>query len=411
MQKLTSFGLACALLGACGGSNNGGDDDSGPVGVALPLTSPDGSFYLANLTIASQTFKMDIDSGSTTTAVAESACTTCTGVTPLYAPGAGAVDTHRTASTMYPDGSGWMGEVYTDKIGLGSGTPDVSVSFAGITTQDMFFTDSSYEGILGLGPKFLLETGTTSYLDAVTKAGTVPVMGFEMCGTTGTMWLGGFDSAATSAAMQYTPMVPITNDQPFYALTIDDVALGGTSLGIAKAMYVEHDAQTQAIYYPIVDTGTSLAYLPTAAVNKLLSQVSGASGFSTLFTAAFDSNGCVTAKAGVTAGTIDAMLPSMSISFPSASGADIVLTSSATSSYMFDVGSSMFCFAIGDDGGFGAVLGDTFMRGFVSVIDVQNNQIGFAADSGCGKTSKAEFAAAGTPLVEHGHGPPGLRRH
>ena len=410
MQKLTSLGLACALLVACGGSNNG-DDDSGPVGVALPMTSPDGSFYLANMTVAAQTFKMDVDSGSTTTAVAATGCTTCTGVTPLYAPGAAAVDTHKTASTMYADGSGWSGEVFTDTVGLGGGTPEVAVNFAGITMQNMFFTDSSYQGILGLGPHFLLEVGTTSYLDQVTKAGTVPVMGFEMCGATGTMWLGGFDSSKASGKMQYTPMVPISADQPFYALTIDDVALGGTSLGIDKAMFVEHDAQTKAIYYPIVDTGTSLAYLPTAAANKLLSQVNANAAFSTLFGAAIDPNGtgCTTTKAGVTPAMINAMLPSMSLSFPSASGADIVVTAPAMSSYMFDVGGGMICFAVGDDGGFGSVLGDTFMRGFVSVIDVQNSQIGFAPDAGCGTTSKAEFAAAGTPLVEHGHGPPGLR--
>jgi hypothetical protein len=397
------------LLVACGGNN--GDDDSGPTGVALPMTSPDGSFYLANMTIASQTFKMDVDSGSTTTAVAGMGCTSCTGLSPLYAPTAAAVDTHKTTSTSYADGSSWMGEVFTDMIGLGGGTPDVSVNFASITTQTMFFTDTSYQGILGLGPKFLLEPNTTSYLDQVTKASTVPVMGFEMCGTTGTMWLGGFDPAAASAKMQYTPMVPISADQPFYALTIDDVALGGTSLGIDKAMFVEHDTQQNITYYPIVDTGTSLAYLPTAVANKLLTQVNGASAYSTLFNAAIDPNGtgCTNAKAGVTAAMIDSMLPTMSMSFPSASGADIVVTASATNSYMFDVGGGMFCFAVGDDGGFGSVLGDTFMRGFVSVIDVQNSQIGFAPDAGCAKSKKTQFATEGVPLSEHGHGPPGLR--
>src|SRR5690348_3727149 len=126
LTKLSSV-LLVALLAACGGSSNNGQPDGGtnpdapgtsgdgsmgnpdsgppPQGVyAIPLGTPtgadQGAFYTAPFTAAGATFQLDLDSGSTTTGVAGMTCTTCTGLSPLYTPGSGATDTHKTASTQ-----------------------------------------------------------------------------------------------------------------------------------------------------------------------------------------------------------------------------------------------------------------------------------------------------------------------
>src|SRR3569623_3491413 len=95
----------------------------GSGGYAIPLTTPDQSFWGPQVTIGSQSFMMDLDTGSTTIGDAAMGCTQCTGVTPLYAPGTGATDTHQTARTSYADGSSWSGEIWSDMPGFGHGAP------------------------------------------------------------------------------------------------------------------------------------------------------------------------------------------------------------------------------------------------------------------------------------------------
>src|SRR4051794_4075631 len=119
-----------ALVAGCGGNDNNGVDsapmvDAAPIfpaGAAIPLTSPDGSFYSVLLGINGVNFALDIDTGSASAGIAAATCTGCP-VSPLYTPGTGAVDTHMTAMTQYADGSGWSGEVITDKVGLAHSTP------------------------------------------------------------------------------------------------------------------------------------------------------------------------------------------------------------------------------------------------------------------------------------------------
>ena len=143
-------------------------DAAGPAATAIPLSTPDGSFYTAMVAIGTQMFALDVDTGSTTIGVAGASCTGCTGISPLYMPGGAAADDNRTASTTYGDGSKWSGEVFTDMVGLGSVTPQVGVGFVNITSETSFFDGNMnlYQGIFGLGPSDLLEPGTTSYLDA-----------------------------------------------------------------------------------------------------------------------------------------------------------------------------------------------------------------------------------------------------
>ena len=277
--------------------------------VAVPLESAGGFAYMAPLALGSAgTFQTQVDTGSTSAAVAAASCTTCAsaGVTPLYA--ATGTDEHHTASTEYADGSMWSGEVYRDQATV-AGSPGVALDFASITSQTQFFTDNTYQGILGLGPDELLEPSTTSFMGKTIAAGVAPVMAFQMCPDRGQMWLGGFDPNAASAEPAYTPMLPITNNQPFYGVQIAKLSLDTTSLGTEGAF-----GET------LVDTGTSISYVPAAVMTKLVGAINGASGYKALFgTQKIADGGCVT-TAGVTSAQVDAMLPPMSIQFPDGNG-------------------------------------------------------------------------------------------
>src|SRR4051812_43691932 len=53
-----------------------GDTGSWPKLAAIPLTTPNGVFWGPMLSVGNQSFLMDLDTGSTTTAVAGAGCTT-----------------------------------------------------------------------------------------------------------------------------------------------------------------------------------------------------------------------------------------------------------------------------------------------------------------------------------------------
>ncbi|HEY1817873.1 MAG TPA: pepsin-like aspartic protease [Kofleriaceae bacterium] len=373
--------LPLLAVAACGSGNDK------PSFYAISLTTPDNTFWAPTIHVGGQSFVMDLDTGSTTTAIAGTACTTCSNVSPEYMPGSKAVDQNESASTEYADGTGWMGEIYEDTINLGSGSPDAMFNLVDISTQvvsggiEGFFDGSNdYQGILGMGPPENAEPNTGAYFDTITSptmGGVDPVMAFELCEDGGTMWLGGFDETHAQAAMQYTPMLPISNNNAFYSLDITSMSLNGTVVGMGSDDFEE----------PVLDTGTTFMYLPTNVAQALGDAINtaAAQAFSgQSFDVEAENVSCVQAS-GITDDMVDSMMPPLVFSVPSmGSGADISFSVPALESYLFDGGDGQYCLGVGDGGtDFGGVLGDQFLQGFVTVMDVGNSQIGLALDKGC----------------------------
>jgi hypothetical protein len=378
------------------GSNS--DGDASVALAAIPLATPNGSFYSAQLKVGDQQFALIVDTGSGTMAVAGDGCRACAsaGVSPLYTPSATATDLRKTTSAMYGDGSRWTGEIFDDTAGLAHGTPDVALAFASIASESQLFNDVSVQGILGMGPPQLLEPGTTSYFGKVTTAGVSPVLSLELCGTSGTMWLGGYDDKAVVAAPRFTPFAVASNrTRAFYAIDIDDVKIGGTSLGFGAA-----DFQS-----PVVDSGTTLFYLPTPVFAKMASAIGASAGFQSLFSgkqSALQNGGCISAR-GTTPAMVDAALPKMTVSFPDAAPGALAASFDleATQSYLYFRGNGTYCAAFGDAGPAGAILGDTFLGSFVTVIDVENHRVGFALDQGCSEPRSGLRVVERPPLDLH----------
>jgi hypothetical protein len=417
-MRASSIVAFTLFVAACGGSNNGNNNNnqdidapgsgsgSGsntphdaaldgpnlPSGVyAIPLTTPDDSFWAPALTINGVQYVMDLDTGSTSTGVAASTCTDC-GVTPLYAPGAGATDEHQTASTEYEDGTGWMGEIYQDTISLENGSPNGTLNIVGISTQVVgnmgmagFFDGANdYQGILGMGAPENAEPNTGAYFTTLTQGGMTAAMAFELCGDGGTMWLGGFDPTHTSAAPGYTPMDAISADQAFYSIDLTGLAVGATAIT---------DSTAAEFTDWVVDTGTTFFYVPTKMETAMIKAINADPSFKTLFPATTlkdDPNGSgigCTKTSTVTDAQVESMLPKFTMTMKNkAGGADITVSAGPLESYLYDMGGGQFCLGIGDGGtGAGAAtMGDQIMQSFVTIIDVQNQQIGWAPDSGCG---------------------------
>jgi hypothetical protein len=374
------------LLVACGDSNPmpmpdapgppPGPPDIPDVGFHVPLASLDGFTYTAQFEAGLNYFREIVDTGSSDTAIASNQCFSCGSL--LYKPGSSATDTGMQVTTQYADGSTWSGEVYKETMTWLRG-PLVTTSIVAITQQTMFFDPSAnYQGIIGLGPKELLDPPATSYMDALAaQYGGQEMMAFRLCPFSGDMWLEGYDPTAAASDVQFTPMLPIdAQNNPFYQIEYADITFGGTTLGVNTAGYGP----------VLVDTGTSISYIPLAALNSLLSQINNNAAFKTMFpgqTLANTVNGACVTNATATSEMVDAMLPNLSVSFPAVGGGTFAIAVPASSSYLYPAGGGQFCLAFDDATGIGTLIGDTLMTGMLTVFDVTNLQIGFAPQAGC----------------------------
>jgi Eukaryotic aspartyl protease len=386
----SSGGSSSSSGSSSGASSSSGGSSGGASGYAIPLTAPDGADfeYTAQVTVGGQTFAMQIDTGSTSAAVAGTGCTGCTSVSPLYTPSSSAMATGKNASSMYEDGSGWSGPIYSDTVTLGNGSPSVSLDLAEITkasdgANNAFFSgNNDYQGILGLGPSGNAVAGTTGYMPAVMSAGVANIFAFELCdsmGTgAGTMWLGG--DGSPGSPLVYTPLLAVSDNNPYYAINVDGMSLGGTSI-------VTGASSTFA--QPVLDTGTSLFYVPTSVFDAFESALESSSGFKTLFgsntfATSGQNAGCVT-DASVTDAQVESTLPALTLSLPNATSGqpDVTIQASSLDTYLYDGGGGQFCLAIQDGGTQDpSTFGDAFLQGFHTIVDLTGGRVGFAS-TGC----------------------------
>lgn len=387
-----TLALTALATTGCGNSSNGDSPDAAvqidaapmpdaPASqagvVAIPLVGLGGA-YTAKMSLGGQPFDVVVDTGSTSTGVAAAACTNCN-VHPAYMPGTG-MDLHQAASSQYGSGS-WKGEVFEDSAAMGT-RGAITLDFASITSQTGFFQGSAYQGILGLGPDGLLLPYTTSYLTKLIAGGMTGEVAFQLCPDNGTMWLGGYDAAAATAAPAFTP---ISSAAPYYIVSVGAASVSGTA------------SLTGADFGPtIIDTGTTQTFVPAAVLTAVINGVKGSTGYTAAFgTQALTDGACLDTT--MTSAQLDAALPPLALSF---AGSTTPISIPATRSYMFDQGGGSYCFMFSDSSQlFGSaqkvsLFGNTLLAGMLTVVDVDHHQMGFALQTGC---AEANFARH--PLV------------
>jgi hypothetical protein len=345
-----------------------------PIEIPLAGTAP---FWAANVGIGGQSFRLNVDTGSTTTVVAGAKCSDCGGAR-LYQPGAGAVDEGTRSHGVYDGGDmSWSGEIMEDSVEIGS-APPVRVRFGVIDSQTNFLSTMGSDGILGLGPTRLAAPETTSVLDSLVAAGMPDVFAVKLCVGDAHLWLGGFDAAAASAPVAYAPLLSPTKELPFYDVKVAGMAVAGRPLDVPAAIWGP----------ALVDTGAPGFSVPQAVLDAIVASLGENGEFAKRFgdPATFYANDvCVASTA--TAADIDAALPPLSIDFGDSATARFTLT--ASQSYL--VPSSFFgtwanakgwCPGIGTLPGVAFDVGDSLLRSLITVFDRANGRIGFAPHAG-----------------------------
>lgn len=267
-----------------------------------------------------------------------------------------------SVSVSYGSGS-FSGTEYTDRVAFGGLT--VTSQSIGSASRSQGF--QGVDGIIGFGPVALTQ-GTVSnantvptFMDNLYKQGSIstevlgvyfkPESGSDSNDNNGELTLGGTDSSKYSGSISYYPRITSGAAAPYWGLAIGGFTYGSTTLSGSGS--------------GIIDTGTTLIYIPTSAYNNFLSATGGTTD-SNSGLASF--NTAPTANFGIKFGSKTYTLTPSQYLVPQAQYANFGLSSGKYYAWINNGGSS----------GVNTIVGQKFLEQYYSVFDTTNSRIGFA---------------------------------
>jgi hypothetical protein len=328
-------------------------DAAAAVGEA-PATNEDDTYVVATK-VGTQTFELIVDTGSSNTWV---------GSGTRYVPGSTATNTGKTFEVEY--GSGTVsGTEFTDTLVVGGLT--VTKQSIGDGTRSTGF--EGVDGIIGFGPVDLTEdtvSGSTTVptvMNNLLSQGTIstqvlgvsfaPESGGDEDDTNGELTLGGTDTTKFTGTMTFVAHTTASLYTDYWGITVSGITFNGASIGASASA--------------IVDTGTTLIYIPTAAYNSFLSASggktdaeTGLASWTTLPTGNF----------AFTIGGVSFTLTPAQFTIPTSQYADFGLVTGKFYGWIQPGGTEA------DELNF--IIGQKFLENYYSVFDTTNNRVGFA---------------------------------
>lgn len=278
------------------------------------------------------------------------------------------------------DGSGAVGDYVSDTFSMGGTTLD-RLQFG------IGYSSSSYEGILGLGYTInevqVGRAGKAAYQNLPAKmvdeklisSNAYSIWLNDLDSSTGSILFGGVDTAKFEGTLQTLPIQKTRGLFAEFLITLTKLQLGDTVIA---------NNQAQAV---LLDTGSSLTYLPTAMAQAIYEIVdaqydSSASAAYVPCSLAQNSSKLVFTFSGA---TISVDMTELVIDVGTTNGRRL----------RFSDGTLACIFGIAPVGQHTAVLGDTFLRSAYVVYDLANNEISLA---------QTTFNATATDIQEIGTG-------
>lgn len=332
--------------------------------------------YVASVSIGGTSYDLIVDTGCTllllrhnrnalkrsTDLTSCSASNTWCGAQSSCEPSSTGKKTGDSVQVSYGSGS-FSGEEYTDEVSFG-GLAVSSQSIGAATSASGF---SGVDGIIGFGPVDLTEdtvsnTNTVpTFMNNLYSQGSIstevlgvsfrPETGSDTDDTNGELTLGGTDSSKYSGSITYFSQLTTGDAAYYWGISIAKFTYGSTTLSSSAS--------------GIVDTGTTLIYIPTKAYDEFLNAAdgetdnsSGLASFSTEPTSDF----------GITFGSTTYTLTPSQYLIPSDQYSYYGLDSGKYYSWISDGGSS----------GVDTIIGQKFLENYYSVFDTTNSRIGFA---------------------------------
>eukprot|EP01128_Nolandella_sp_AFSM9_P008487 TRINITY_DN51_c0_g2_i1.p1 TRINITY_DN51_c0_g2~~TRINITY_DN51_c0_g2_i1.p1 ORF type:complete len:399 (+),score=115.69 TRINITY_DN51_c0_g2_i1:48-1244(+) len=222
--------------------------------------------------------------------------------------------------------------------------------FAESTSEAAFFAQQPMDGILGLAYKGIAADGVTPVLynmvsqKLIAKGEVAFWMSTEDNQKGSTFFMGGTDPAYYTGTIKYHSLFLWFLGTEYYTLLVDDVAVGSTSHG-----------ECFPFCRAIIDTGTSLIVGPAAQATGVINAIGAVWG------------NCTNLHT----------LPTFSVTI---GGIKYPLTPEQYVVKLPNNANKMTC-QLGIAGSQGLpfwILGDVFLRGYYSVFEMSNYQVGFA---------------------------------
>jgi len=344
--------------------------------------------YYVPVTVANQTFLVQLDTGSSLFAIPAVG-----NYSVLYNPAASA--TYEAVSCTaagcqqcgtylstpqcsfgeaFGGGDSISGVLATDLVELGGITARASIAM--ILQEQGSFEFAPVEGILGLAQP-ILACNPTCVPPLLVSLGVSSLFGLCLCASAsgGEFDMGGIVlSRARNETVFYTPLVPQSG---YYQITLLDLLGDSTSL-VGSFQTPLFDSLVV-----IVDSGTTLLLFPIWIYENFISylQALNLPGVNTLI--AGDCM-CLTV-------TDIAQYPTLWFRFPDATNpSQMIQVPIGPQEYLLTI-SGIVCLAMGTTGGNLIILGDVFLQSIYTVFDVQNGRVGFGSlvNAVCGSCQAA----------------------
>lgn len=336
------------------------------------------TLYYADISLGTpaQQIQVSIDTGSSdlwvnsaTSSLCSSSQQPCEGGTYSRSSSSTSRVINQNFNISYVDGSGAAGDYIGDKL-----------QFAGVTVNDFQFgvgqTSSSTMGVLGIGYSVLEvqvnRAGGQPYPNlpqALVNGGHINSNAYslwlnDLDASEGSILFGGVDSAKYQGQLTTVPVLGqnIGNGQTLYyelAVALSGVSFGGKDVSGSNNLPIA----------VVLDSGTSLIYLPDAIVSNIYKQVNVQYQGGTAYAYCEDANSGKTLSFTFSGKTINIPASELYISV----GQD-----QYGRPLQFPNGKEACIFGIAPSGGSTPLLGDTFLRSAYVVYDLQNNQISLA---------------------------------
>ncbi|KAK7548075.1 aspartic peptidase domain-containing protein [Phyllosticta citricarpa] len=244
---------------------------------SVPAVSEDDydTLYLSPVTVGSSVMQLIIDTGSSDLWVFSNLMPSAQQLGQnLYNPIVSGKLIPGTWSITYGDGSAGAGQVYADKVAVGEVTATAQAVEAATSASSLFLQDTASDGVLGLAASALNSVRPakqSTFFDNVTRQlrSALFTVNFKKS-VPGTFTFGFINASQYTGPITYTPVAPSNRQQVgFWAFNMSGYSVG-------------KGAVTAKPISAIVDTGTSLAYVPQDVANAFYNQVPGA-GYSSTY--------------------------------------------------------------------------------------------------------------------------------
>ncbi|KAJ6536359.1 acid protease [Mycena capillaripes] len=298
-----------------------------------------------------QSFLIDFDTGSSDLWIPSSSCTssTCSSKSKYKASSSSTgVKKSGTFEIQYGDGSTVSGPVYTETVTVAKITATKQY-FSPVTTLSSSFADDPIDGILGLAFPAISNLNENPFFVTANDAGSTDAnqFGFYLASSGSELYLGGTNGDLYSGDIEFNS---VDSSGGFWQATGAKAKVGSTTAVTG--------------FDTIIDSGTTLAYGPPAAVKKLFAKVSGSKVYDS--TNGYYSYPC-------------ASPPTISFNW---GGSDWAISADNLNLGQTETGSTD-CVAslaaqdlgLGDDVW---LLGDAFMKNVYTVFDFDQEAVGFA---------------------------------